>query len=307
MLGAGNICLSLIVAIACLPAIQARSGTWQSAATPYQYNAVNYSAMNLTKVEELELRIAQLENAVRVCCTLLQLIAPRRRPRRARAHRAARRAPRAAVQRVPHSHGGRHVVAALEWCTGLLHAVCGFGMLEVGSVTARSSQNILLKNLLDASLGAIMWWLVGHPIAYDGPNGFFGLVPEARGTMAVQYRAQRDDATDADFAAGGGYDWAFWWFQFTFAAASCTIVSGAVAERAQLLAYLLYSGWITMLIYPVVVHWVWCEAGWLSVGNPDAFLNGVIDFAGSGVVHAVGGTAALVGAFIIGRGAGASP
>ena len=57
MLGAGNICLSLIVAIACLPAIQARSGTWQSAATPYQYNAVNYSAMNLTKVEELELRI----------------------------------------------------------------------------------------------------------------------------------------------------------------------------------------------------------------------------------------------------------
>lgn len=63
MLGAGNICLSLIVAIACLPAIQARSGTWQSAATPYQYNAVNYSAMNLTKVEELELRIAQLENA----------------------------------------------------------------------------------------------------------------------------------------------------------------------------------------------------------------------------------------------------
>ena len=57
MLGAGNICLSLIVGIACLPAIHARSGTWQSAATPYQYNAVNYSAMNLTKVEELELRI----------------------------------------------------------------------------------------------------------------------------------------------------------------------------------------------------------------------------------------------------------
>ena len=64
MLGAGNICLSLIVAIACLPAIQARSGTWQSAATPYQYNAVNYSAMNLTKVEELELRIAQLERTL---------------------------------------------------------------------------------------------------------------------------------------------------------------------------------------------------------------------------------------------------
>ena len=64
MLGAGNICLSLIVAIACLPAIQARSGTWQSAATPYKYNDVNYSAMNLTKVEELELQILARSNTL---------------------------------------------------------------------------------------------------------------------------------------------------------------------------------------------------------------------------------------------------
>ena len=87
----------------------------------------------------------------------------------------------------------------LLWAGALIFLMqAGFAVLSAGSIRTKNVKNILLKNLLDASLGAIMWWLVGHPIAYDGPNGFFGLVPVAGGTMGVQSRALRDDA------AGGG-------------------------------------------------------------------------------------------------------
>ena len=100
-----------------------------------------------------------------------------------------------------------------------------------------------------------------------------------------------------------GSEWAGVFFQFTFAAAATTIVSGAIAERSQLPAYLIFSSVMTGLIFPVVFHWAWSTEGWISPFNPDSstrFLGGVVDFAGAAVVHMTGGVAGLCGAIIIG-------
>merc|ERR1740130_532026 len=176
----------------------------------------------------------------------------------------------------------------------------GFGVLEAGSVRIKNTRNILLKNLLDACVGAFIWWAWGHGTAYphgtqghssDGDgNPFIGLPGAATG--ASGWVGSDESANGADFAS--------WWFQYVFAAAAATIVSGAMAERAQLSAYIVYTTVITGLIYPVIVHWVWDGHGWASSFNENSLLGGVIDFAGSGVVHMTGGVAAFWGALIIG-------
>jgi Amt family ammonium transporter len=161
----------------------------------------------------------------------------------------------------------------------------GFAMVEAGFVRAKNTTNILMKNVLDVGIGAVAFWAVGWGIAYgltgEESNGFVG---------------------DGDFFLRGFDDYASWLFQFAFAATAATIVSGAMAERTQFRGYLFYTVFITALIYPVVVHWAWDGNGWMSAFNTDPHLpgNGYIDFAGSGVVHAVGGFAGLMGAIIVG-------
>jgi len=169
----------------------------------------------------------------------------------------------------------------------------GFAMLEVGSVNVKNTQNILLKNVLDASIGGIIWWLLGYGLAMgDSPSRFAG-----KTNFALE---------NGDFSDGSGYSYAFWLFQWAFAATTATIVSGAVAERCTLTAYLTYSTLLIGIVYPIVVSVAWGGNGafspWLGSDDPnDYFLKcGVVDFAGSGVVHMTGGVAAFWGAYFLG-------
>lgn len=161
----------------------------------------------------------------------------------------------------------------------------GFAMLEVGMVNIKNTKNILLKNLLDASLGSICWWLIGMGIAAGTSNSVAGFI-----------------GTDGfGFPDGDNSTKAAWLFQWAFSATAATIVSGAVAERVTFGCYVVYSVCLTCFIYPVVVHWGW-NGGWGGAWREtDLFMGcGVTDFAGSGVVHLTGAVAALVGAKIIG-------
>ena len=188
----------------------------------------------------------------------------------------------------------------------------GFAMLCAGSIRAKNAQNILLKNLLDACVGALWFFMTGYAFAY-GQSGSDG-DQEADGGDKNWFIGNNYFFLSKGYESGAGYH--NWFFQFAFAATAATIVSGAVAERCSMAAYAGYSAFLTGFVYPVVVHWVWSGTGWLSAwkatGNKSAWLNvGVVDFAGCGVVHMVGGAAAGIGAAVlgprIGRFAGENP
>lgn len=161
---------------------------------------------------------------------------------------------------------------------------CGFAMLCAGSIRQKNVKNIMLKNLLDACGGALGYWAVGFGVAYEG-GAFIG-------TSGPRF-----------FLNGytGGASYIDFFFQFTFAATAATIVAGTVAERCKMVAYLCYSIFLTGFVYPVVVHAIWNSAGFLSAFNDNPLGGvGMIDFAGSGVVHMTGGATALIAAIILG-------
>jgi Amt family ammonium transporter len=153
----------------------------------------------------------------------------------------------------------------------------GFALVEAGFTRAKNTANIAMKNFMDFSAGAVVYWAIGFGLAYGG-------------------------STLGGFVAYGGIGDAFflndpaqstnWFFQVVFAATAATIVSGAMAERTKFSSYLMYTVFITGFIYPIVSHWAW-GGGFLSE-------LGYVDFAGSGVVHLTGGVAALAGVIAIG-------
>ncbi|WP_026475666.1 ammonium transporter [Alkaliflexus imshenetskii] len=153
----------------------------------------------------------------------------------------------------------------------------GFAMVEAGFTRAKNVGNIIMKNFMDFSIGSLVFWFVGFSIMF-GPSigGFIG---------GINFLFTAEYGNDVP-------DMAILIFQTVFAATAATIASGAMAERTKFSTYLIFSLVITMVIYPISGHWVWGD-GWLGE-------LGFMDFAGSTVVHSVGGWAALTGAAILG-------
>lgn len=155
----------------------------------------------------------------------------------------------------------------------------GFALVETGLSRAKNATNITMKNVMDFCFGAIAYWMVGWGLMYGKDAlGLAGADQFFYGPMELT-------------AESGGF-YRNWFFQVVFAATSATIVSGAMAERTQFKSYLIYTCFISAFIYPVSGHWIW-GGGWLSK-------LGFHDFAGSTVVHSVGGWAALTGAAVLG-------
>lgn len=164
----------------------------------------------------------------------------------------------------------------------------GFAMLCAGSVRAKNTMNIMLTNVLDAAAGALFYYLFGFAFSFAGNNPFIGADHRL---FALRRFPDEFDS----------YDFPFFLYQWSFAIAAAGITSGSIAERTQFVAYLIYSSFLTGFVYPVVAHWFWSPHGWASAVNSNLlFGSGVIDFAGSGVVHMVGGIAGLWGALIEG-------
>ena len=156
----------------------------------------------------------------------------------------------------------------------------GFSLCEAGFTRAKNTGNILMKNLMDFSIGTPAFCLVGFGLMFGSKTALFGTI---------------DPFITGDYShilPEGVPLWAFAIFQTVFCATSATIVSGAMAERTKFSAYCIYSASISLLIYPISGHWIW-GGGWLGQ-------LGFHDFAGSVAVHMVGGVCAMIGAAILG-------
>ncbi len=168
----------------------------------------------------------------------------------------------------------------------------GFALVEAGLTRAKNVANIMMKNLMDFCVGALVFFAVGYAIAYGGDFTGAGEYIGGGGWFLIG-----DDV----FTYGTLDKFVFFTYQVAFAATAATIVSGAMAERTQFRAYVIYSAVISAIIYPVVVRWQW-GGGWLFQGgiNDTPFH----DFAGSSIVHMTGGVAAAMGAYFLGPRAG---
>jgi len=174
-----------------------------------------------------------------------------------------------------------------------MHA--GFSLLESGSVRQKNAQNILAKNLLVVTCGFLCWYFLGWPLAYgvdaeaDKPSKFAG-----------HKQIFMDGFLDIKALFRN------WFFQGAFCATACTIVSGAMAERTRLTGFAIYSVIMTSWIYPVIVYWGWSGSGMLTYTGDDGETTSIIggpgykDFAGSGLVHLVGGVGAICGSLFVG-------
>ncbi|OUO77162.1 adenylate cyclase [Blautia sp. An249] len=152
----------------------------------------------------------------------------------------------------------------------------GFAMVETGFTRAKNAGNIIMKNLMDFCIGTVMFIFIGFGIMM-GEDALGGLI--GCPTLGI-------------FTDYANFDWSSFVFNLVFCATAATIVSGAMAERTKFLSYCIYSGVISAVVYPIEAHWIW-GGGWLAQ-------LGFHDFAGSCVIHMVGGLASFIGAAMVG-------
>ena len=162
----------------------------------------------------------------------------------------------------------------------------GFAMVEAGFTRAKNAGNIIMKNLMDFCIGTVVFALLGYTIMM-GEDTLFGLIGIPNMDLFGHFKEFIASPGNGDFTAASTFV-----FNLVFCATTATIVSGAMAERTKFSAYCIYSGVISLFIYPIEAHWIW-GGGWLSQ-------LGFHDYAGSCAIHMVGGIAALVGAAILG-------
>jgi Amt family ammonium transporter len=160
----------------------------------------------------------------------------------------------------------------------------GFAMVEAGFTRSKNTANIMMKNLMDFCFGSLAYWLVGFGLMFGNGNALFGTSGFMVSSDGAAYYDSLNWTSVPVLTA--------WFFQLVFAATAATIVSGAMAERTKFTGYLVYSFIISAFFYPIVGHWIW-GGGWLGG-------MGMLDFAGSTVVHSVGGWFALAGVLVIG-------
>ncbi|MCD7826726.1 MAG: ammonium transporter [Clostridiaceae bacterium] len=153
----------------------------------------------------------------------------------------------------------------------------GFAMVEAGFTRAKNAGNIIMKNLMDFCIGTVVFIVLGYGIMNSG-NYIGGVIGQPEYDMFTNFE---------------GFDWSNFVFQLVFCATCATIVSGAMAERTKFSMYCVYSAIISAVIYPIEAGWTWNANGWLAK-------LGFIDFAGSTVIHMVGGVTALIGAAFLG-------
>ncbi len=197
---------------------------------------------------------------------------------------------------VTDSLGNSHSNADVVWTCIAAFLVffmqAGFAMVEAGFTRAKNAVNIIMKNMMDFSVGTLAFFFVGFGLMFGESNGVFG-------TTLFGLHGMEGSSS---------WDYTFLLFQTVFAATAATIVSGGMAERTKFVSYLVYSVFITLFIYPIFGSWAWGGllhgGGWLEAPEGGMLstigLPGFCDFAGSTVVHSIGGWLALVGAIMLG-------
>lgn len=153
---------------------------------------------------------------------------------------------------------------------------CGFAMVEAGFTRIKNTGNIIMKNLMDFCIGTVVFMVLGFGLL-AGEDALFGLIGIPNLDIFTNWET---------------FNWSSFFFNLVFCATAATIVSGAMAERTKFISYCIYSGLISLVVYPIECHWVW-GGGWLSQLNYH-------DYAGSTVIHMVGGIAAFIGAAFLG-------